>query len=209
MMNKVSSSIRSPYLQKKREAMIQNILETARAIMREQGVAALSMQELARRMNMRAPSLYYYFSSKMDVYDALFRLGFTKYGEYLEQANQSIHTWQEYIKQSFESYMAFAQQNPDLYQLCFERPVPGFLPSEASMQVSLSLLNQSYQRAQVWKETIQTNLSARQMVDLVIAVMHGLTAMHMSNEPELPAGQGRFGSLIPVALGLFENAWEE
>ncbi len=207
MTNKDSSPTRSPYLQKKREATIRNILEMARAIMREQGVAALSMQDLARRMDLRAPSLYYYFDSKMEVYDALFQLGFRLYRGYLERAYQGIDSWQEYVRASFESYLAFAQQNPELYQLCFERPVPGFVPSADSMQISRDLLEQSYQRAQAWKETVKTDLSARQMVDLIIAVMHGLTAMHMSNEPELPAGQGRFGSLIPAALALFEKAW--
>jgi AcrR family transcriptional regulator len=206
-MYKDSSQTRSPYLQKKREAMIQNILETARAIMREQGVAALSMQELARRMNMRAPSLYHYFGSKMDVYDALFQLGISLYRAYLDRAYQGIHTWQAFIQQSFESYMTFAQQNPELYQLCFERPVPGFVPSEESMRVSRDLLEQSYERAQAWKKIVQTDLSAQQMVDLIIAVMHGLTALHMSNEPEIHTGQGRFGSLIPAALALFEKAW--
>jgi hypothetical protein len=38
--------------------------------------------------------------------------------------------------------------------------------------------------------------------------MHGLTALHMANEPELPVGSGRFGSLIPAALALFRAAWE-
>ena len=35
---------------------------------------------------MRAPSLYNYFASKMDIYDALFRLGFTLWGEIVEKA---------------------------------------------------------------------------------------------------------------------------
>jgi AcrR family transcriptional regulator len=159
-------------------------------------------------MNLRAPSLYHYFNSKMDIYDALFQLGFTLYGADLHQAYQGIRTWQAYIRRSFDAYMTFAQQNPELYQLCFERPVPGFVPSEASMRTSYDLLNQSYEQAQVWKETVKTDLPAREMVDLIIAVMHGLTAMHMSNEPEIPAGQGRFGSLIPAALALFEKAWQ-
>ena len=54
----------SPRVQRNREAATQSILDAARAIMREEGVAALSMQELARRMDMRAPSLYNYFNSK-------------------------------------------------------------------------------------------------------------------------------------------------
>ena len=59
----------SPRVQRNRDATIQSILDTARAIMREEGVAALSMHELARRMDMRAPSLYNYFTSKVEAFD--------------------------------------------------------------------------------------------------------------------------------------------
>ena len=126
----------SPHRQRKRDAMIARIMDTARSIMRTEGVAALSMQELARQLNLRAPSLYNYFSSKMDLYDALFRLGFTLFGEHMAQATQNAQNWQEEIQLTIEAYMRFALQNPELYQLCFERPVPGFTPSAESMQVS-------------------------------------------------------------------------
>jgi AcrR family transcriptional regulator len=189
--------------------MVQNILDTARAIMREQGVAALSMQELARRMDLRAPSLYHYFSSKMEVYDALFRLGFSLFGERMERYNHGAQTWKDFVQGAFEGYLTFAQQNPELYQLCFERPVPGFVPSEESFQVSLELLNQAYQQAEAFRETLYTELPAHQVVDLTIAMMHGITALHLSNEPDLPAGQGRFGSLIPAALELLDKAWSQ
>ena len=59
----------SPLLQQKRTIMITRILDTAREIMRSEGVAALSMQEIARRMRMRAPSLYNYFTSKTEIYE--------------------------------------------------------------------------------------------------------------------------------------------
>jgi hypothetical protein len=38
-----------------------------RGIMREQGVAVLLMQELAHRLDMRAPSIYNNFASKMEI----------------------------------------------------------------------------------------------------------------------------------------------
>jgi hypothetical protein len=41
----------------------------------------------------------------------------------------------------------------------------------------------------------------------VSAIMHGLTAQHLANEPDLPIGQGRFGSLIPVVVSILEKAW--
>lgn len=201
------SSTLSPHRQQKWNAKVDTILETARAIMREQGVAALSMQELARRLDMRAPSLYHYFASKLDIYDALFRLGYQLYGEQLERAYGEAITWQETVRRSFETHLAFAVANPELFQLCFERPVPGFVPSPESMQASLEILERSYQRMQAFASVMQPGLTVQQKVDLIITMVHGITAQHMANEPDVPAGQGRFGALIPAALALLENAW--
>jgi AcrR family transcriptional regulator len=199
----------SPRRQRNREIMIESILDTARAIMREEGVAGLTIQELARRLDMRAPSLYNYFDGKMDLYDALFRLGFRLFAEHLEQAMAGTHTWQEELRLTFEAYMGFALKNPDLYQLCFERPVPGFVPSDESLAFSFDQLTAGYERVRSWHTDIQTGLSPEQTTDLAIAMMHGLTALHLSNEPHLPMGQGRFGSLIPAMMAILEKAWSK
>jgi AcrR family transcriptional regulator len=199
----------SPRRRRNRELMIETILDTARAIMREEGVAGLSMQELARRLDMQAPSLYNYFDGKMDLYDALFRLGFKLFAEHLEQAVVGTQAWQEELRLIFEAYMGFALQNPDLYQLCFERPVPGFVPSDESLQFSFDQLRAAYERVRSWHANIQTDLSPEQTTDLAIAMMHGLTALHLSNEPHLPMGQGRFGSLIPAMMAILEKAWSK
>ena len=199
----------TPRRQRRRERTIQTILDTARAIMREQGVAALSMHELARRMEMRAPSLYNYFEGLMDIYDALFRQGFILWDEHMKEYTRGAQTWQEDIRLSMEAYMVFAMQNPELYQLCFERPVPGFVPSEESLQVSFGILEESYARIASLQDSIHTDLPPKQIVDLVIAMMHGLTALHIANEPDLPLGRGRFGSLIPAALSVLDKAWSK
>ncbi len=199
--------IMSAHRQRNRDLMIQTILSTARAIMREEGVAALSMQELARRMEMRAPSLYNYFSSKHDIYDTLFRLGFTLFDEYLDKAILGAQSWQEDLRRNFEAYMNFAMENPDLYQLCFERPVPGFEPSEESLRVSFGVLRKGVERSARLNSVIDTDLSPEQTANLLIAMMHGLTALHLANEPQLPVGAGRFGSLIPATLSLLDKAW--
>jgi AcrR family transcriptional regulator len=192
--------------QRSHEATIQTILSTARAIMREEGVAALSMHEIARRMDMRAPSLYNYFSGKMEIYDALFRLGFTLYDEHLTELLKESKGWHDELRIHIESYMSFAMKNPELYQLCFERPVPGFVPSEESLALSFGLLDRFQRHARQQKKQLDTALSSEQIVNTVIAISHGITAMHLSNEPDLPLGRGRFGSLIPVFLSLLEQA---
>jgi len=199
--------LKSPRRQRNRELMLDTILATARAIMREEGVAALSMQELARRLGMRAPSLYNYFPSKMAIYDALFQLGFTRFGEHMAQAVAVATTWQEELRSTFTAYMSFALQNPELYQLCFERPVPGFVPSAASLELSFGQLRAGYARVGRWAGHMHSGLPPEQTTDLAIAMMHGLTALHLSNEPHLPVGAGRFGALIDPVIAVLEKAW--
>jgi AcrR family transcriptional regulator len=199
----------SPYRQQKRDRMVQTILDAARAIMREKGVAALTMQELSRRLDLRAPSLYNYFSGKMELYDALFRLGYTLFAERMESVRRQAQTWQEYTRLGFESYLSFALENPDLYQLCFERPVPGFTPSAESLEVSQGSLQKAYQDMARFITELETDRTPEQLVDLLIAVMHGVTAMHLANQPDFPAGQGRFGSLFPVVFEVLERAWSK
>ncbi|NUM46245.1 MAG: TetR/AcrR family transcriptional regulator [Anaerolineales bacterium] len=202
----MKKSLIAPRKQRHREATIQSILDTARAIMREEGVAALSLHELARRMDMRAPSLYNYFSSKRDLYDALFRLGFTMYDAHFQERLQASTGVQDELRIALESYMSFALANPELYQLCFERPVPGFIPSQESLDLSFGILHKSYARVAQFKQQLDTSLTAEQLTDMVIAVAHGLTALHLANEPHLPMGQGRFGALIPTLVAVFEKS---
>ena len=196
--------------ERNREEMKAAILDAARTVMREEGVAALNLQEVARRVGVRAPSLYEYFPGKMAIYDALFCLGARLYAQRLTQiAQQPASLWQ-HLRAVMEEYLSFAQESPELYQLIFERPVPGFVPSEESLQenrrslaIGGELLQQDLERA-----GMVLGLPLAQARDLVIAMMHGIVAQHMANEPELPAGSGRFASLIPAAVALFQASWE-
>jgi hypothetical protein len=78
------------------------------------------------------------------------------------------------------------------------------------MNESLELLGRANQIVEQGLEhgSLVLGISPVQARDLFIAMMHGLTALHMANEPEIPVGSGRFGSLIPAALALFRAAWE-
>jgi AcrR family transcriptional regulator len=198
----------SPYRKNKREAMTARILNAARQIMREDGAAALSMHELARRLDLRAPSLYNYYQSKMDIYDSLYRLGFEMFAEQARAAAQGAETWQDALRLQLEVYLGFALQNPDLFQLCFERPVPGFVPSEESLNISFGLLKEMIGLTEDLLPQMDSGLEADQLVNLMIAIMHGLAASHLANEPHLPIGEGRFGSLVPVVMAVLEKAWK-
>jgi AcrR family transcriptional regulator len=194
-----------------RQEMVTAILEAALGVMRERGVAGLSLREVARQVKLQASSLYEYFPSKAALYDALFLMGIRRYGAYKERvAAQEFDSFWDYVAGWLTTYMEFAQEHPELYQLVFERPVPGFVPSEESMVESRSMLGafeHMLQRA-VDQGCIRPSVSMVHARDLLIAMMHGLTSQHVANEPRLAAGSGRYGSLIPDAVDLFRAAWE-
>lgn len=185
--------------------MLSRILDTSRAIMREEGVAALSMQELARRMNMRAPSLYNYFASKMEIYDALFQLGQRQFETQIS-GYFSEGDWQAQLSGMMKSYLDFALENPELYQLCFERPVPGFVPSQESLEISFGILERFYAQVKTWLPSLNTSLNEKQLGDFLIAFNHGITALHLANQPDVPVDESRFASLAPAFLRLLDQA---
>jgi AcrR family transcriptional regulator len=178
--------------------------------MREQGVAALSLREVARRVQMQAPSLYAYFPSKMALYDALFLMGVRLRAAYRERAEAGREGFWDHLEGRFESYMRFAQEHPELYQLAYERPVPGFTPSAESLEEAFQApagFEQMLDAAAAAGEIV-LDMPVAQARDLLIGMIHGLTAHHMANEPELPVGSGRFGSQIPAAITLFRAKWD-
>ncbi len=192
-----------------REEVINAILETSRAIIREHGAAGLNLNEVARQLQMKTPSLYEYFPSKMAIYDALFRRGIHLFRQRMEQnPRENVSLWDR-VRLTMDAYMTFAYENPELYQIIFERPIPGFIPSEEGMRecmAALAYLNDGLLQA-MEAGTIKTDLTLEQAYYLVDALMHGLTALHIANEPQLPVGSGQFGSLIPAAVELFRAAW--
>lgn len=197
--------------QQVREETIEKILAIAREEMQAEGVAALSLGTIARRLGMRTPSLYTYFDSKNAIYDQLFRRGFVEFGRYMDERPDQAGTLRQNLYSAMTTYMRFAQENPDLYQLMFQRPVPGFAPSEESMAVSLTRLEMARsQFAYIWESgEIKTDLPFEEARDLYIAFQHGLTELHLANNPELPVGEGRFGKLINQAVQMILDAWQK
>lgn len=193
-----------------RQEMVDGILSAARAQMREEGVAALNLNEVARRVGVTAPAIYKYFPSKMAVYDALFRLGTRLYIEEFKALNLGdAKSGGAAIGGALEHQLSFAARNPDLYQIVLQRPVPGFVPSPEGLaeaaeveQVAIMLVERLIERGLIAPAGPPERAFA-----LLASVAAGLTSNHLANEPDVPVGEGLFSSLVPDAVRLFEMAW--
>src|SRR5687767_4574754 len=120
--------------QRRRQETIEQVLDVAVDVMAEQGVAGLTLGEVARRMGIRPPSLYGYFDGKHALYDALFERGWRLLLEQL-RATESQLTRADPLadhREGLEAFARWAVEHPAYSALMFWRPVPGFVPSEAS-----------------------------------------------------------------------------
>ena len=191
-----------------RQEMETAILAAAREVMREEGVAALNLSEVARRVGVKTPSLYGYFASRMDLYDALFRVGLRTYAELIGPVAARPPSWEQ-MEAAMHVYMNFAHDSPELFSLVFERQVPGFVPSNRSMRESEALLQEGFGAIQRMIDAglIVTRLPVEHVFDLFNAMMHGLASAQVANAPQHRAGEGRFGQLISEAVTIFRAAW--
>src|SRR2546430_15569643 len=88
--------------QRNRQEMLDATLQNARAVMREEGVAALSLRELARRLRFTVQALYKYYPSKAALYDALFREGIRTYARYWHDAIAGRHSVWDKLEAALE-----------------------------------------------------------------------------------------------------------
>jgi AcrR family transcriptional regulator len=195
--------------QRNHEEMRAGILEVAREIMREQGVAALSLNEIARRVGITPPALYTYFPSKMALYDELYRMGMRLFREAEEELWRTtapdwgrIHSW-------FALRLALAEEHPDLYHLVFDVPIPGFELTPESLEE----VQQYYQAilcgmaAVIEAGVMRPNLPLEETVHLLITMRLGLVAAHIGKHHRVSPPE-HHARLVPEIVAVLRAAWE-
>src|SRR5688500_16120638 len=126
-----ASSAELSRVHRRRAAVMDEALDHAMDLMTTEGVGALSVSEVARRMGIRGPSLYKYFPSRHAVYDALFARGLVLQQAAVSAALSAVPRGAPRIRAGAAAVVHWAVEHPALAQLLYWRPVPGFEPSPA------------------------------------------------------------------------------
>ena len=108
--------------------------------MTEVGVNGLTLSEVARRLGVQPPSLYKYVDSLMALYDRLFRRGMQVHLEVMVAAMERADPGLDALAAGLDASGRWCLANGPIAQLLFWRPVPGFEPSEESMEPSLEMI---------------------------------------------------------------------
>lgn len=178
---------------RRRQETTDEILAASWAIVGEKGLAGLSMRDLGDRVGMRAQSLYSYFASKHEIYDAMFAAGYRQALATMDEvANGPEADPFERMRLGNRRFFEFCISDRARYQLLFQRTIPDFEPSSAAYEISTEL----YGVMQKGLRAIGVDEPAQH--DLWTAVMTGLADQQLSNDP----GGDRWARLVDEATDM-------
>ena len=191
----------------RRAQTIEQIVDVAVEVMAEQGVAGLSLGEVARRIGVRPPSLYGYFVSKHAVYDAVFARGWRDIGLALEQVGDPVTTADpgSYALEMAQRFVGWMVQNPVHAQLMAWRPVPGYTPSPEAYEPAVVVYDRSLevmQQLQV-RGLFRADVPAEELLRGWTVLGSGVMTQQLANAPAEPFATGRFTSLLPDLVEMF------
>jgi len=168
------------------------IVEAAWAAVREAGLAALSLRDLARRAGITTPTVYAYFDSKHDIYDAMFGQAAEEFAVRMA-APFDTDDPRELLVEGVRRFVDFCTTDLARYQLLFQRTIPGFEPSAASYAPAIQALEGSHARLAL------NGITDSAHRDMWTALMTGLVDQQISNDP----GGDRWARLIDDFVTMF------
>lgn len=160
---------------------------------RRDGLAGLSLRDLAARVGMQAPSLYSYFDSKAAIYDAMFRQGYEQLMADTRHLIDVDPRLRHEVKVRSREVFRLFTADPVRYQLLFQRTIPDFEPSPESYAVAVEYLEMGRELL------LRAGVDDPASHDLWTALWSGLTSQQLANDP----GGERWLRLVDDAVDMF------
>jgi AcrR family transcriptional regulator len=178
------------------EATREEILDAAWALVRTEGLAGLSLRDLALQVGMRAPSLYSYFDSKNAIYDAMFGQAWTDYLAVVDTVLPTLPRPPRLaLKKIARTFFDYAVADLARNQLMNQRTVPGFVPSAESYAPAVEALGRARD------QLARLGVNDPGHFDLYTALVGGLIDAQQANDP----GGRRWSRLLDQAVDMFAD----
>ena len=176
----------------RRQSGREAIVDAAWDLVHTEGLAALSLRELARRAGITTPTVYAYFDSKDAIYDAMFGRAATEFVDWVTEPLEAREPEEVLMLRAYR-FVEFCTSDVARYQLLFQRTIPNFEPSAESYAPAVRALESA-------RECLVLNgITQPKHLDLWTALLSGLVDQQVSNDP----GGDRWTRLIEEAVAMF------
>ena len=176
----------------RRESARGAIVDAAWDLVHEEGLAALSLRDLAGRAGITTPTVYAYFDSKHAIYDAMFGRAATEFADWIDRPLEATESAAVLVALA-QRFVEFCTTDVARYQLLFQRTIPQFEPSAESYAPAVRALDTTRKRLALCGITQPRHL------DMWTALISGLVDQQVSNDP----GGDRWTRLIEEAVTMF------
>jgi len=176
----------------RREEKRARILAAAWFLAQRDGLAVISLRDLADRVDLRQPSLYAYFESKLALYDAMFADGYRQLLDVV-RARPSKQQPRPALADFVHLMVQFATEDIVRFQLLFQRTIPAFEPSPASYALALEFVEIAAGMLTA------AGVSRTENLDMFSALVAGLCDQQVANDP----GGDRWVRLAGPAVAMF------
>jgi AcrR family transcriptional regulator len=183
-------------LAERRKATRREILDAAWEIARAEGLAAVTLREVAARVGMQSPSLYSHFESKNAIFDAMFGQAWSEYEAVtIALADRLPKAPRKALLTMVGSFVEFCVADLARFQLMNLRVVVDFEPTPEAYAPSVRVM-----------ETFRARMAGIGVtkdadVDLCTALVGGLIDAQFANEP----GGRRYVGQLDRAVDMFAD----
>lgn len=178
--------------EERRQSARDAIVDAAWRLVREEGLAALSLRDLAKHAGITTPTVYEYFDSKNAIYDAMFGSAAAEFADSLDQLPASDDPG-TVLTAAAHRFVEFSTSDVARYQLLFQRTIPGFEPTPEAFVPAVRALDGLRRRFAV------IGVTEARHIDLWTAMTTGLVDQQIANEP----GGDRWTRLIDDLVSMF------
>jgi AcrR family transcriptional regulator len=168
------------------------IVDAAWRLVRDEGLAGLSLRDLAKQAGITTPTVYAYFDSKNAIYDAMFERAASEFDDWMTQPSTTKDP-RALLTGGVHRFVEFCTSDVARYQLLFQRTIPGFEPTAASLAPAARALDSSRERL------ASNGITDPRHVDMWTSLTTGLVDQQISNDP----GGSRWSRLIDDFVTMF------
>ena len=158
-----------------------SLLETARVMVREDGIEALSLRKLADAVGVSRTALYHHFEDKNELVCAVVAEGFTALHRLMDAAvDERTGTPRERLAAFVHGYVRFATQDAEMYDLMFSRTIwKQHTPTDALRGTARECFRRLREMVKQWQAAgiMSARFDPKRLSQVTWSTLHGLSRL--------------------------------
>jgi AcrR family transcriptional regulator len=183
-----------------------SLLDAASSMLRENGIEGLSLRKLADRVGVSRTASYHHFKDKNELLCAIAEVGFKRWQQDAQEifAKQNLSTREKY-RRFFRGYIAYAADNPEMYDLMFGRTI--WKQNSATSGLREAAFPSFQHQVQMTKQWQQQGLMPQgedtlRLAQVTWGTMHGIARLLIDG---IYADRSHIDEMCDCAVNLFTS----